>query len=663
MRFPGSRVRSSTRILTTHFLVATSLLSGIDPWNRSLVAILLPLGIACGILLSGCGPTDVADVDPEVGETIATSVQDQASGEAGQEPPVPAPSRERLSGASIAGLVSGNSDQVDDPNRDGWTTEVFGAEVQNALKKLTESLENGERPAETTLKLIAGDFSCSPFPAGPLERSEQTGGIVVERLAAPEPEQQGPLAGPQGFVDALDSLRSMLSTGSPGRRNVKTVRLTLDGEDGPRSTSRIELVAVGSDSSDQITLLVEAAWRFEGDAIRLTGIRQLELEHVRYESPHHPTWFADATASLLANASAAAGQLRYSDDHWARVLEKYLGTNFMGYHGIAVGDLSGDGLDDLYICQSGGIPNLLLVQEPDGTLRDAGRKSGVDLYDGSNSALIVDFDNDGDQDLAIATLTGLLLYENRGDLSFAFRSRIRQARLVYSMAAADFDQDQNLDLYACRYHPPASAAIGKPVPYHNAKNGPRNVLLKNDGNWNFRDVTSEVGLDESNTRWSYAASWGDYDNDGDPDLYVANDFGRNCLYRNDRGRFADIAAEAGVEDVASGMSVTWGDYNRDGWDDLYVSNMFSSAGGRVTFQRNFKADSEANVRADLQRLARGNTLFENRGDGTFSDSTLAAGVEMGRWAWSSNFVDFNNDGWEDLIVANGNYTGEDTGDL
>ena len=189
------------------------------------------------------------------------------------------------------------------------------------------------------------------------------------------------------------------------------------------------------------------------------------------------------------------------------------------------------------------------------------------------------------------------------------------------------------------------------------------MLIRNDGDWRFRDATRESGLDENNRRWSYAASWEDYDNDGDQDLYVANDYGRNCLYQNVGGRFHDVARKAGVEDIASGMSVSWGDYNGDGRMDLYVGNMFSSAGGRVTFQRNFKADASSEEKKHLQRLARGNTLFRNRGDGTFDDVSQAAGVTMGRWAWSSEFVDINNDGWEDIVVANGHVTGDATGDL
>jgi hypothetical protein len=205
--------------------------------------------------------------------------------------------------------------------------------------------------------------------------------------------------------------------------------------------------------------------------------------------------------------------------------------------------------------------------------------------------------------------------------------------------------------------------------YHDANDGGPNLLLRNDisltksGNWEFTDVTQEVGLDAQNRRHSLAAAWEDYDNDGDLDLYVANDYGQNCLYRNDRGRFVNVAADAGVVDYGSGMSVSWADYNRDGQVDLYVGNMFSSAGNRITRQTQFKAGKDAQVQARFQRFAKGNSLFANLGDGIFRDVGAEAAVEMGRWAWSSVFADLNNDGWEDLLVANGYITTEDPGDL
>jgi hypothetical protein len=111
------------------------------------------------------------------------------------------------------------------------------------------------------------------------------------------------------------------------------------------------------------------------------------------------------------------------------------------------------------------------------------------------------------------------------------------------------------------------------------------------------------------------------------------------------------------------MGITWGDYDRDGRMDVYISNMFSAAGNRITFQDKFKPDSPGEVKRRIQRLARGNTLLQNLGNGRFRDQSAGAGVEMGRWSWASQFVDLNNDSWLDLLVANGYITADDTGDL
>jgi hypothetical protein len=192
------------------------------------------------------------------------------------------------------------------------------------------------------------------------------------------------------------------------------------------------------------------------------------------------------------------------------------------------------------------------------------------------------------------------------------------------------------------------------------------VLLRNDcqgGKWEFTEVTSEVGLDENNRRYSFAASWEDYDNDGDLDLYVANDFGRNNLYRFEDGRFRDVAGEAGVEDISAGMAVTFGDADNDGWMDIHVSNMFSSAGNRIAYQRNFQTGADEATLSLFRRHARGNSLFSNAGDGTFRDVSLDAGITMGRWAWASKFCDLNNDTRVDLLVANGLVTSDEPQDL
>jgi hypothetical protein len=240
------------------------------------------------------------------------------------------------------------------------------------------------------------------------------------------------------------------------------------------------------------------------------------------------------------------------------------------------------------------------------------------------------------------------------------------------MVAADYDQDGDIDLYVCVYRRDGktSGEMTSLLPgeaenfvYHDANTGGPSALFSNDGNGGFTNVTESVGMGENNYRFSYAASWDDYDNDGDVDLYVANDFGRDNLYQNTDGKFKDIADEANIENSASGMAVISGDYDHDGWMDIFVSNMWSSAGNRVTTQEKFKADAPAEVKNRLQRLARGNTLLKNTGDGHFEHKSTETNVEVGRWAWGCQFFDLNNDSWEDLMVANGFITTDDSGDL
>ena len=231
---------------------------------------------------------------------------------------------------------------------------------------------------------------------------------------------------------------------------------------------------------------------------------------------------------------------------------------------------------------------------------------------------------------------------------------------VSASSVVDLDLDGDLDFYVVTY---GDRIHSPPDVYHDANNGGTNVLLRNDDNWNFVDVTTESGLDENNHRWSFAASWEDFDDDGDLDLYVANDFGRNNLYQNSDGQFSDIAAKVGVEDVAAGMSASWADFDHDGRMDVYVGNMFSSAGLRITGQSRFQKRATSTIRDEFRRHARGNTLFRNTGSGHFDDISVDAGVTVGRWAWASKFVDINNDSWEDLVVANGFVTSHETKDL
>jgi tetratricopeptide (TPR) repeat protein len=262
---------------------------------------------------------------------------------------------------------------------------------------------------------------------------------------------------------------------------------------------------------------------------------------------------------------------------------------------------------------------------------------------------------------------GPLLFINHGGAGFAhqpgaFRFRTTPQGSFTGMAAADYDRDGRVDLYLCTYSFFRDGNQYRyPSPYYDARNGPPNFLFRNqlaaDGSGAFLDVTESAGMNQNNNRFSFAPAWCDYNADGWPDLYVANDFGRKNLYRNEGGRFRDVAAEAGVEDIGDGMSAAWFDYDGDGRPDLYVSNMWSDAGQRIVSQKQLQPAET------WERHAKGNSLYRNKGDGTFEETGAAEGVEMGRWAWAADGVDFDNDGVPEIFITTGMLTNSSETDL
>ncbi len=218
-----------------------------------------------------------------------------------------------------------------------------------------------------------------------------------------------------------------------------------------------------------------------------------------------------------------------------------------------------------------------------------------------------DLDNDGDLDLFAGTWQrGNRLFLNNGNKTF--QEVTQQAGLALKASTvhavmADVDNDGFLDIYI-------------------AVNEEGNKLYKNNGNGTFTDIAVESGA-VYNGR-AMGAGFFDYDKDGDVDLYLVHDFGQaNHLYQNDgTGHFVNVAEQAGVNRAGDGMGVDFGDYNNDGWLDIYITQM------------------------------NGNLMYRNNGDGTFANVTVAAGVVGGGMSWGVNSLDCDNDGWLDIFVAN-----------
>ena len=252
-----------------------------------------------------------------------------------------------------------------------------------------------------------------------------------------------------------------------------------------------------------------------------------------------------------------------------------------------------DGASDLYVTNYG--PNALYHNEGDGTFREVSQAAGVDLADWSTSATFGDYDRDGDLDLYVAQ------YLHFAPERVPPRGGMWKGVLVFA------------------------GPLGL--------TGAQDALYRNEGDGTFRNVTRQAHVERAEPTYGLGALFCDYDRDGDPDLYVANDSAPNFLYRNEGSTFREIGIVAGAalsaEGVAqAGMGIAYGDYNRDGFGDFLVTH--------------FEDDY--------------NTLYRNRRDGTFAVASAAAGLaepSLPHLAFGTCFLDYDNDQDQDLFVANG----------
>ena len=570
----------------------------------------------------------------------------------------------------------------DDAGADGWQTEELSSAAGYQLKKIamhfapSDSESHSANSAPALSDIVAPNVSFELLRPTEIETVFDDAAFTIRRSKNAAAQTAELNSGVDLFREQLSGLLRFATNVQKVKTKVKVFKVAQ--RDSRLFTSAyMQTWGDADEGAIESNATWECIWDIGSENVILKSLKVSDyLEVIGSNAKSGGPMFADCTESSLSGTPAFAEQLVPGMDQWLHTIEIQYHINIGGWEGVSISDVNGDGLDDLYLSQPGGLPNRLFIQNGDGTCRDASAESGTDWLNQAHGSVFGDIDNDGDQDLVVGVQDGLVVMSNDGSGKFTVRSGlILPAAVPYSLTLADYDQDGDLDLFACCYDRRSGVnrhrIFAKAIPYHDANNGGRNVLLRNDatpadeavGRWRFSYVTKEAGLDQNNRRFSYAAAWEDYDNDGDLDLYIANDFGRNNLFQNEDGRFKDVAKEAGVEDVSAGMSVTWGDYNNDGWMDIYISNMFSSAGNRIAFQRKFQSDAGDQTKKLFQRHARGNSLFENAKDGTFRDVSVEAGVTMGRWAWGSRFVDINNDGWQDLLVGNGFLTQGKADDL
>ena len=320
--------------------------------------------------------------------------------------------------------------------------------------------------------------------------------------------------------------------------------------------------------------------------------------------------------------------------------------------GAAFLDYDGDGDQDLYAVNSAPLPgfvaediptNALYRNRGDGTFADATAQTRTGHPGYGMGSCVGDIDNDGHVDLYVTNFGPNVLYRNQGDGTFADQTAdagVGDPRLSTSAAFADIDNDGDLDLYVannvsidlahdegCRQG--AIPVYCAPTQYP----GESGALFRNDRGGKFADITRPAGVHNRAGR-QLGVVFGDYDSDGDADLYVANDMKANFLFRNDgAARFAEVGLSAGVALSESarpeaGMGTDFGDCDRDGDLDIVVCN--------------FQWESCR--------------LYRNEGDGTFADLSFPAGLgepTLSTLTFGTDFLDYDNDGDLDLYLANG----------
>jgi hypothetical protein len=309
---------------------------------------------------------------------------------------------------------------------------------------------------------------------------------------------------------------------------------------------------------------------------------------------------------------------------------------------VAVGDYDNDGYEDLFITDSeNGKPNHLFHNNHDGTFTDVTQEAGVaggnDASNIVSDAIWFDYDNDGLLDLLVARFGTPILYHNEGHGKFrdvTASSGLNKFGNTIAVIAFDYDNDGYLDLLFGNYFQPVNLLDLKdphvlPNNLDGATNGGGVTLWHNTGRGTFEDVTDKAGLGKV-TGWTLDVGHGDFTNNGLQDIYLACDFGTDHVFLNNGdGTFREATEKATGWDTKKGMNVDVADFNNDGWLDIYVTNIYDDY---------------------MKECA---MLWQNMGDGTFTDVSQEVGVCDTGWGWAAKFADFDNDGWQDLFVVNG----------
>lgn len=527
--------------------------------------------------------------------------------------------------------------------RDIWEAEHVTFKMESRFgKPFAAAIQ--ERDEQRLLSFMRPDFQATVL--------EKATDALTTQSVVSERRRNAETAHTQS-VDAAGFVRYLLSSvsdfGQFQRVKLRVLQIEKNSADATRWRSKLLLDAAGSnsrgtpiqwmsehsiqyrfaDESDIGERPVIDRWRVEKEVTRTSG--QLLMEEV-------------------------TGQVGLENlpimDNWTLPLKAVSQYRLQ----TAVEDFDRDGYLDIAVGTIEGRP-LLLHSMAGRRFEDVVYTMGIDSwqtdFDRETSlAGWIDYDNDGFPDLIL----GNRLYHNESGQRFldvTAESGLQFRDHPMGCAVADYDSDGLLDLYVLYQTPPGPKPEG-PAPWvGDDSSGGENQLWHNEGGGRFRDVTAESGAG-GGRRHSFAASWFFYDDDHHPDLYIANDFGHNVLLRNrGDGTFEDLSSSTAASDFATSMGVTTGDLDNDGSPEIYVANMYSKMGRRI-IGHVCAADYPPGLFKQIQGSCTGNRLYRRvKGQRGYEEVSEELGVNGVGWAYAPALVDLDGDGWLDIYATTG----------
>ena len=312
----------------------------------------------------------------------------------------------------------------------------IGRQFSKFIQTIKRQVRDGESSSATTPAWVSQSFASQSVQWDSFKPRFDDPSIKISRWQASSESPK--FEGEKAFTSFVTDYFKRWSQAKNFRIEIKpySTRPLPDSESTIETKAVVEVFGhTQSGVGLQVTSLWTTQWnKAESDGpMELSAINVRAQEQVELEAPRGQL-FEDYTESILGRTKLLDEQLSFGLDQWAR---KIPGLDIVGHHGLSTGDVNQDGLDDIYVCQPHGLPNLLLIQNPDGTVEDMGKQAGVDILDESRGSLMIDVDNDGDQDLVVTTDQGLVLMSNKGKGDFQLEHQLEIGHGGHSVSAAD----------------------------------------------------------------------------------------------------------------------------------------------------------------------------------------------------------------------------------